>query len=82
MSNFDVSYDTPIQIQQPKPDGTQIMVVGTAAQLNVDGTLTIGSHAPANATATGTVGTITYASGFVYVCVATNTWQRVAIATW
>ena len=32
--------------------------------------------------ATGVAGTITYASGFVYVCVATNTWQRAAIATW
>ena len=37
---------------------------------------------PANASATGTAGQIAYASGFLYICVATNTWQRVAIATW
>lgn len=37
---------------------------------------------PASAGATGTAGQIAYASGFLYICVATNTWQRVAIATW
>lgn len=38
--------------------------------------------APSTATSTGTKGQIAYASGFLYVCVATNTWQRVALATW
>lgn len=38
--------------------------------------------APASASATGTKGQFAYASGFIYVCVATDTWQRVAIATW
>ena len=38
--------------------------------------------APAAANSTGVAGTQAYASGFFYVCVATNTWQRVAIATW
>lgn len=42
----------------------------------------ISSSVPANASATGTAGEIAYASGFLYICVATNTWQRVAIATW
>jgi len=37
---------------------------------------------PASASATGTTGDIAWASGFVYVCVATNTWQRAPIATW
>lgn len=37
---------------------------------------------PASAGATGTAGQIAYESGFLYVCVASNTWQRVAIATW
>lgn len=37
---------------------------------------------PASATATGTAGQKAYATGFLYICVATNTWQRVAIATW
>lgn len=38
--------------------------------------------APANATATGTLGEIRIVSGFIYVCTATNTWQRAALATW
>lgn len=38
--------------------------------------------APASASATGKAGQMAYASGFLYVCVADNTWQRVAIATW
>jgi hypothetical protein len=37
---------------------------------------------PASATATGTAGQVAYASGFLYVCVATNTWRRVALSSW
>lgn len=37
---------------------------------------------PASASATGIAGQMAYESGFLYICVATNTWQRVAIATW
>jgi hypothetical protein len=37
---------------------------------------------PASAAATGTAGQIAYESGFLYVCVAADTWQRVVIATW
>jgi hypothetical protein len=36
---------------------------------------------PATAASTGRAGQIAYGGGFLYVCVATNTWQRVAIAT-
>jgi hypothetical protein len=38
--------------------------------------------APASAGATGTAGQIAYASGYLYVCVATDTWQRAALSTW
>jgi len=37
---------------------------------------------PASAAATCTTGTIVADTGFVYVCTATDTWKRVAIATW
>ena len=37
---------------------------------------------PARATAPGVAGQLRYASGFLYVCVASNVWQRVALATW
>jgi hypothetical protein len=37
---------------------------------------------PASATAAGTAGQLAYANGWLYVAVATNTWQRVALTTW
>lgn len=44
--------------------------------------LKIGGTAPANASATGTAGTIVFDSGYVYLCTATNTWKRAALSTW
>ena len=35
--------------------------------------------APANASSTGTAGQIAYDSNYFYVCIATNSWKRVAI---
>lgn len=40
------------------------------------------SQTPASASATGTTGTIAWDASYIYVCTATNTWKRVAIATW
>jgi len=37
---------------------------------------------PATAAATGTKGDIVHDTNFIYVCTATDTWKRVAIATW
>jgi hypothetical protein len=37
---------------------------------------------PASAGAAGLPGQISWASGFIYICVSSNTWQRVVIATW
>jgi hypothetical protein len=45
-------------------------------------TLSALQTAPASAGATGTTGEIRYTADHIYVCVATNTWKRVAIATW
>lgn len=38
--------------------------------------------APTNASDTGTIGETRIDSDFIYVCIASNTWKRVAIATW
>lgn len=38
--------------------------------------------APATATDTGTAGEVRYDGSFIYVCVATDTWVRAALATW
>jgi hypothetical protein len=40
------------------------------------------AQTPASASATGNQGEIAWDADYIYVCVATNTWKRVAIATW
>lgn len=40
------------------------------------------SKTPATAGATGNAGDICWDADFIYVCVTTNTWKKVAIATW
>lgn len=42
----------------------------------------ISSSVPALASSAGTAGQIAYDSTYIYVCVTTDTWKRVAIATW
>lgn len=46
------------------------------------GRLGLVTSPPANATAAGRAGSITWDADYIYICVATNTWKRVAIATW
>lgn len=38
--------------------------------------------APASATSTGAEGDVVWTTDYIYVCTATNTWKRVALATW
>ena len=40
------------------------------------------SDPPASATSMGTPGEYAYDTGYFYVCVATDTWKRVALTTW
>ena len=40
------------------------------------------AQTPASAAAAGTIGTVCWDTSYIYVCTATNTWKRVAIATW
>ena len=61
--------------------------VSTAAQptitsLGTLASLKVATSTPASASATGTIGTIAWDTGYIYVCTATDTWERVAIATW
>ena len=49
----------------------------TSESLNV----TALNTAPASATSAGTLGSIRFTADYIYVCVATNTWKRVAIVT-
>jgi hypothetical protein len=56
------------------------MMVGVYAS-GVAGALSSVS-VPSTATSTGTAGDIRYDAGYVYVCVATNTWKRAALTSW
>jgi hypothetical protein len=40
------------------------------------------ARTPASAAAAGNAGDICWDANYIYVCTATNTWKRVAIATW
>ncbi len=40
------------------------------------------AQTPASASATGDAGMICWDANYIYVCTATNTWKRTAIATW
>lgn len=44
--------------------------------------LKLTEQTPASAGATGVKGTVVYDSSYLYICVATNTWRRIAHATW
>jgi hypothetical protein len=46
------------------------------------GDLQVPTKTPAAANAAGVTGTITWDASYLYVCINTNTWVRVAIATW
>ena len=37
---------------------------------------------PASASASGSQGQIRWDANYLYICTATNTWKRVAVATW
>jgi hypothetical protein len=42
----------------------------------------VSKAAPASAAATGVQGEVRWDASYVYICTATDTWKRVAIATW
>ena len=46
------------------------------------GTFRLTGSAPSSSTDTGTAGQIAVDADYIYVCTATDTWKRVAIATW
>ena len=72
----------------------EVIVNGNTTTFARDGSLYIpnnvlitGQHitatsTPASAAATGTAGTWAWDANYIYICTATNTWKRVAIATW
>lgn len=56
--------------------------VVTATPSTTAGTAVVRGSVPATATSTGVAGQIATDGSFIYVCTATNTWVRAALATW
>jgi hypothetical protein len=65
--------------------GTVSLAMGLSATgvLSVPGNFqgTMGAGVPASSGSTGVAGTIAFDSNYIYVCTATNTWKRVALAS-
>ena len=59
---------------------SSIECTGVSRAQNYFGVITFTT--PASATAAGTAGHMTWDTNYIYVCTATDTWKRVAIATW
>ena len=52
------------------------------AVITLTGDMVVATKTPASASAAGTAGTIAWDTSYLYVCTATNTWERVAVASW
>lgn len=77
-------------------DGANTTVLGTSSttQTKLHGTATsvgiisgdrlriVNAKTPASASAAGTAGDICWDASYLYICTATNTWRRIAHATW
>jgi len=50
--------------------------------VDADGIQILKTKTPSSATDTGTTGMIAWDASYIYICTTTNTWKRVAIATW
>ena len=60
------------------------MILSSSGNLTISGQYQLSSlnTAPASSTATGTTGEIRITADYIYVCIATNTWKRIALSTW
>lgn len=53
-----------------------------AGHSKFDGDVSVPTKTPATAGAAGITGTVAWDASYIYICTATDTWKRVAIATW
>ena len=75
--------------ERARIDSSGRLLVGTSSdsggallQVNGDRVRIATAKTPASASDTGTTGEICWDANYIYVCTATNTWKRTAIATW
>ena len=76
-------------VEKARIDTSGRLLVGTSSdsggallQVNGDRIRVGTAKTPATSGATGTTGEIAWDANYIYVCTATNTWKRSAIATW
>lgn len=65
----------------------KVVLVGANATKNLSdfamkGEVDIAATPPASASADGTKGDMVVTTDYIYICVADNTWKRVALSTW
>ncbi len=90
-----LSYDASHYCSFTVSSSGDLTIAPNGGDVNVTGALTASSSvtasqfklsalntAPSSASDTGTTGEIRIANGYIYVCVATDTWQRVALSSW
>jgi hypothetical protein len=68
-------------ISGPSLDGTGLPFIGKSLIITPKLILPVATT-PASASAPGTPGQFAWDSSYLYICVALNTWQRVATSTW
>ena len=75
--------------ERARIDSSGRLLVGTSSdsggalfQVNDNRIRVATAKTPASASDTGTTGEICWDASYVYVCTATNTWKRAALATW
>ncbi len=78
----DTTEDGKIDLKVQAAGTLTSMAAITAANVTLGSRPVLPTHTPASATAAGTAGEIAWDTNYIYVCTATNTWKRVAIATW
>lgn len=62
--------------------GTIKVKTGTNLTLDADRVVIPNSVTPASAAATCVTGSVVWDASYIYICTATDTWKRAAIATW
>jgi hypothetical protein len=87
--SLDVSINLGIPTRRFKETHSEYVLAGegiadpsAVVDVNSDHIRIRGSKTPASASDNGNTGDICWDSDYIYVCIAPNTWKRVAIASW
>lgn len=81
IANTYIQFNVPLSIDTINPKTAGVGVTIDTCLIK-DGYPHIPTHTPSAANDTGTAGQICYDASYIYMCVATDTWKRVAISTW